>query len=82
MVEAIGFLKPLPKSVLLDILDHKTDIFVQFSDHHSKTRPFYNHLNTRLVQYSDSYCTWALSCISNKYLDEIQNWTSIQMLIE
>ena len=43
-----------------DILDHKTDIFVRFSDCHSKTGPFDNqtcldHLNTRLVQYSDGY---------------------------
>ena len=44
-----------------DILDHKTDIFVQFSDHHSKPGPFDNlkhldHLNTRLLRYSDGYC--------------------------
>ena len=37
-----------------------TDIFVQFSDHHSKSWPFHNrrrldHLNTRLVLYSDGY---------------------------
>ena len=35
-------------------------IFVQFPDHHLKTRPFDNwscldHLNTRLVWYSDGY---------------------------
>ena len=46
----------------MDIIDHKTDIFVWFSDHHSKPGQFDNlkrldHLNTRLEQYSDCYCT-------------------------
>ena len=40
----------------------KRHIFFCFSDHHSKTRPFDNqthldHLNTRLVRYSDGYCS-------------------------
>ena len=44
-----------------DIQDHKTDIFVWFSDHHLTFKPFakrthLDHLNTRLVWYSDSYC--------------------------
>ena len=47
---------------VLDILDHKPDFFVRFSDHHWSTGPFDNrtqiyHLNTRLVRYSDGYCT-------------------------
>ena len=29
-----------------DISDHTTDIFVRFSDHHLKTRPFDNHIWT------------------------------------
>ena len=45
------------------ILDHKTDIFVRFSDHHSKSGQFDNRtrsdsLNTKLALYSDGYCIW------------------------
>ena len=42
----------------------KEIFFFRFSDHHLKIGPFNNqtfldHLNTRLVRYSDGYCTWA-----------------------
>ena len=48
-----------------DILDHKKTFLAQFLDHHSKSGPFDNltcsdHSNTRLVRYSDGYCTWCL----------------------
>ena len=40
----------------------KNTHFVRFSDHHLKTRPFdirthLKHPNTRLIRYSDGYCT-------------------------
>ena len=46
---------------ILNILDRKTHFFVWFSDHPAKSRPFDNrthldHMNTRLVWYSDGYC--------------------------
>ena len=46
-----------------DIWDHKQVFSVRFSDHHSNTGPFDNRtqiycLNTRLVRYSDSHCTY------------------------
>ena len=45
-----------------DILDHKPDFSVRFSNHNLNTGPFYNltkiyHLNTGLDQNSDGYCT-------------------------
>ena len=43
-------------------LNIKQKKFVRFSDHHSKTRLFdnwthFDHLNTRLIQFSYGYCT-------------------------
>ena len=63
-----------------DILDHITYIFVLFSGHHhlktgiSTPRPFDNqtcldHLNTRLVCYSDGYCTECLNTVSIRIPD-------------
>ena len=51
---------PLENGTFLTI---KQTFFVRFSDPHSKTRPLdnqtrLNHLYTRLVHYSDGYCTW------------------------
>ena len=44
------------------ILDHKLAFSDRFSNHHQNTEPFDNrtqiyHLNTKLVWYSDAYCT-------------------------
>ena len=44
----------------------KQSFFVHLSNHHSKNKPFnnqasLNHLNTRLVRYSDGYCIYYLS---------------------
>ena len=45
---------------ILNILDHKHAFFGQLSDHHLNTGPFNNqaqidHLNNRLVRFSDGY---------------------------
>ena len=61
-----------------DIFDHKINIFVQFSDHHSKTEQYDNrtrleHLNTRPVLYSDGqlYLRSMFEWTFNKKNDEM-----------
>ena len=65
---------------VLYILDHKQAFLVWFSDHHLNNGSFDNLtqiylLNTRLVQYSDGYCTFFLfqrDQIENQFFE---NWT-------
>ena len=69
------------------ILNHKLDFLVRFSDRHLNTGPFDNqtqiyHLNTRLVQYSDGYCSLVLEfSLINLYWKLLQTKQNLGLVI-